>query len=174
MDVAAVIKWSVFLALGIAVLVFQVFVHLPKHWTGQTRDSDELSWRNPLGLPDLKTGFRRLPPANILIGIGFTLGCSGALWSEVAGSRELTGLPLVLTLVACVSFLLYIPLHYLVIYRNRPKFLVAPHYRDDRSVVQIRRDEGRLWRSRWRLLRNVLLFIAFCGALVFILLLVRR
>lgn len=166
MDVVEVVKLSFFLVLGIAVAIFQVFIHLPRHWDGRSRKKDERTWSLFSYSAEYKAGMVRLIPSMTLAGVGLMLGSAGVLWNEVSGSRVLSGLPLVLVLSGVACFLLYGLLHYTVVYRNWPKFVVAPHYRSDRGAVQVRRDEGRLWRSRLRLLRNALIFIGIVTGIV--------
>ncbi|MEU6857752.1 hypothetical protein AB0B28_02575 [Glycomyces sp. NPDC046736] len=132
-------------ASGSAVLTFHI---LPLHWRGQYREGDsELALMYPYS-EEFQSGIRRLLP---LITVSAWCGTYTAIGicAEVVFGVSDDVLKFVYVPVVCVVFVILILAH-LIIYRNIPKFLVAPIYRADLGVVEVRRMKGTLWKGRVR------------------------
>ncbi|HIW61324.1 MAG TPA: hypothetical protein H9881_02615 [Candidatus Stackebrandtia excrementipullorum] len=152
-------------ALSLAAAVFQVVYQLPRHWDGRLREKEENAWAFLPYSDEFKSGLKRIVPVAAIGVYFFVLASISAFGTSMTGAEEPTGIFALLLWLSVVPLVTFIPLAYLVVYHNRPKFLIAPHYRDEKGVVQIRRSQGRLGRSRIRTLVEVIIWLAVAAGI---------
>jgi len=141
---------------------------LPAYWRGEPagRELRGFGWSRASALPqDVYDASHRALPTIVLSAFAFLLAFLSAVWGEATG-YELKYSPWWVKawtigsvfLLAVVSPLWW----YGVVYYNRPRWLVAPAYRNEPGVVQVRHRNGELagYRRRARIRVMVILFLA--------------
>lgn len=154
------------IASGTAILTFYI---VPLHWRGQYREKENAAISVLPYSDEFKSGLRRLIPmiaitswCGLLISFGIFLDQTLGVDSDLVGQFFFVPAICVMFVVAIVS--------YAIIYRSAPKFLIAPPYRSELGVVETRRVNGTLWRSR---IRNLFIALVVLAIFTCIYLLVR-
>ena len=159
------VMYSAILFLALVAGAYLVIYQLPRHWDGRLREKEQMAWEFFPYSDEFKSGMKRIVPISMLGVLFLLFGGMAGVVAALTQSKEPTGLFLVLAILSAIPLVLFLPLAYLVVYRNRPKFLVAPHYRDEKGVVQVRREQGRLGRSRVRTFVEVVIWLAVAAGI---------
>ncbi|GAA4907128.1 hypothetical protein [Stackebrandtia albiflava] len=162
------------LLLGVVLLGFQVFWQLPRHWDGRAKEREASAYRYLPYSEEFRSGLRRQMPVTILVPFVLFVVSVAMIINDIFGRRESMVILLVLAGISIACLLAFFLGSYLVIYRNRPKCVVAPHYRNEPGVVQVRRESGRLVSSRRRLLWEVCIWAAVAALGMWVLLRMSR
>lgn len=139
------------------------FYILPRHWNGEWSAQDQTMWNLFPYSSEFRDGLKRLIPLTTISSWGFAWGMIGVLADEIS-KRDNQWWLWVFYIPSAILFLGFIPVAYFVIYRVSPKFLIAPHYRNDIGVTEFRRRNGTLRKTRIRLALILAGSIAFVGA----------
>ena len=142
------------------VISFVLFIVklLPDHWSGRSRDRDMVAWGVFPYSEEFKNGMKRHVPILGVMILSLALASIGIVLTEAEIGGDVAASLCYFS--AGIGFVVYFPLTYLIIYRNIPRFLVAPHYRNEESVLMVRRKKGTLWRRRTIMLAAWVLVIA--------------
>lgn len=162
----AVVGWSLVVLACVALTVFLAALARAGWRDAHPRGDGELAVGGLVVSEGFRAGAKRLVPVIWLNGLWPLAAALGKLFEAVGGG--VAGLAAPMALAAAALMALFLLLVYLVVHYNRPRFIVAPHYRHEPGLTAIRRREGTLGRARlWRLL-NIAALVA--GAVVMFLL----
>ncbi|TWJ12495.1 hypothetical protein LX16_3253 [Stackebrandtia albiflava] len=127
---------------GFVGLVLLICIVVPRHWDGRGKHHDD-HWDDPDRSVEVANAIKRLVPLWIPATVSFEFLATAMVWSSTRGidlgEDDVSGFLMFLSL----TFLaLFTGFAWPVFYLNRPKLVVAPHYREQPGVFQAR------WRER--------------------------